>query len=558
MLLPVGSLAAAVPGGSRRRRDHRLSAPPRPIAAGAQLRRSHRRGSSGVAARVLERSAPEGAAKISAADAEAAEAESEAEAAACLRDDRASLQRRMDAAAATTAPHSDGAAAGDGATAAAASQPPPPLPPLAPLPGERLLAVDFDGTGFAAEVTRRLESGGAAGRQRGAQLEKKEQQDQQQEEKGGGDEDEEERGTYHVRVTGPSGADAMVLHWAVDDWAPPPPASVPAGSARAGDGRAARTPFALRPRSNAAADAAADIDSGATVVAAVDLEFDAAACPERLVFVVHRPATDEWARDHSNHFSVPLRPPRLEERIEGVLEAEASAPHWGLLHRLQRSVELFAAAADAPPSEAAGGGSGGSGGLDGARAMAFVYAWLRLSADRQLAPARAFSYQPRDVAWAQRRASEAAARAARCARDPAARAYARALLASALSRGGDGGDDIRHGILNLMRDFGIAEGNRPVRRGGGGGVLVVFPASSALARSPCRSLFPPAPPPLPPTPCRITTHPLSLTSNDLLPPPLYNPPPSPLRTLYFTRRASTSRGSSSGTRRSTRPQASVF
>jgi hypothetical protein len=33
--------------------------------------------------------------------------------------------------------------------------------------------------------------------------------------------------------------------------------------------------------------------------------------------------------------------------------------------------------------------------------MAFVYTWLRLSNAKLLDWARAFSYQPRDIAWAQ-------------------------------------------------------------------------------------------------------------------------------------------------------------
>jgi alpha-glucan,water dikinase len=40
--------------------------------------------------------------------------------------------------------------------------------------------------------------------------------------------------------------------------------------------------------------------------------------------------------------------------------------------------------------------------------------------------------------------------------------YARVTL-SKLSRGGGNGDEIRMGILNIMRDHGIKEGNRGVR-----------------------------------------------------------------------------------------------
>ncbi|KAI8469305.1 MAG: hypothetical protein J3K34DRAFT_283926 [Monoraphidium minutum] len=92
--------------------------------------------------------------------------------------------------------------------------------------------------------------------------------------------------------------------------------------------------------------------------------------------------------------------------------------------------------------------------------MAFVYTWLRLSNAKLLDWARAFSYQPKDIAWAQQQVSEFVASKARAGRDPRARGYARMALGG-LSRGGTHGDEIRHGILNIMRDHGIREGNRP-------------------------------------------------------------------------------------------------
>lgn len=50
---------------------------------------------------------------------------------------------------------------------------------------------------------------------------------------------------------------------------------------------------------------------------------------------------------------------------------------------------------------------------------------------------------------------------ARSSPDPAVRMYGRMTLAK-LSRGGGNGDEIRMGILNIMRDHGIKEGNRGV------------------------------------------------------------------------------------------------
>ena len=47
--------------------------------------------------------------------------------------------------------------------------------------------------------------------------------------------------------------------------------------------------------------------SPAAGAAAVTLTFPESLCPERLVFVVHDTGSDEWIRDHSANFSLPLR-----------------------------------------------------------------------------------------------------------------------------------------------------------------------------------------------------------------------------------------------------------
>jgi alpha-glucan,water dikinase len=57
--------------------------------------------------------------------------------------------------------------------------------------------------------------------------------------------------------------------------------------------------------------------------------------------------------------------------------------------------------------------------------------------------------------------AERIAEKGRSSPDPAVRMYCRMTL-SKLSRGGGNGDEIRMGILNIMRDFGIKEGNRGV------------------------------------------------------------------------------------------------
>lgn len=49
------------------------------------------------------------------------------------------------------------------------------------------------------------------------------------------------------------------------------------------------------------------------------------------------------------NFSLQLRSPCLSDMVEDVLAAESSYEHWGLLHRLQRVLELM------DNAEAAGG-----------------------------------------------------------------------------------------------------------------------------------------------------------------------------------------------------------
>lgn len=65
------------------------------------------------------------------------------------------------------------------------------------------------------------------------------------------------------------------------------------------------------------------------------------------------------------------------------------------------------------------------------------------------------------AALAASQVAERIAAKARSAADPAVRMFCRMTL-SKLSRGGNNGDEIRMGILNIMRDHGIKEGNRGV------------------------------------------------------------------------------------------------
>ena len=96
----------------------------------------------------------------------------------------------------------------------------------------------------------------------------------------------------------------------------------------------------------------------------------------------------------------------------------------------------------------------------GPEGAALVFAWLRLSALKQLHWYAGNNYQGKDMASKQERLAGRIAHAATTTDDPVSRGLMRASLAF-LPRGGGNGDDIRMGILNIMRQHGIKEGHRP-------------------------------------------------------------------------------------------------
>jgi len=365
----------------------------------------------------------------------------------------------------------------EAAADAAAAVAEPPLEPLAPLPGQQLSFTTYD-SGLSSEVTRC------------------------------------DDGVYHVRVTGPAGA-SLVLHWGCNNWELPPAAAIPEGSQQAGD-RAVRTKFdAAAGLSAVTLTLPEPVCPERLVFVVHDTEGDVwirdhsanFSLPLRWVggwvlvggwLLVGGWVGAVWALSvvegglvcavlnaierhpvhwfggrsrargaggarcvsrpaHARHLSTPPhhRAPCLSALVEGVLIAESSYEHWGLLQRLQRVLELLDAA------EAAGGcmdfglhGVTGRGLQQrvggvfwvlqllaactckrklalhekacsivcsacytltatphpcvhhhrtraGPSGMAFVYTWLRLSNARLLDWSRSFSYQPKDIAWAQ-------------------------------------------------------------------------------------------------------------------------------------------------------------
>ena len=94
------------------------------------------------------------------------------------------------------------------------------------------------------------------------------------------------------------------------------------------------------------------------------------------------------------------------------------------------------------------------------KGLGIVLAWLRLSSTKQLPWYEGHNYQGKDMAHLQKVIASRLASVAAKHPDGTSRQYARMAM-QFVARGGGNGDDIRLGILNIMREHGIKEGHRP-------------------------------------------------------------------------------------------------
>lgn len=217
-------------------------------------------------------------------------------------------------------------------------------------------------------------------------------------------------------------AKPRLLHWAVNAWNLPPQAAWPQGTNQVDD-KACQTPF-----------------SGGNHVRIV---FPEGECPQRVVFVIKEQEPENWLNDGGVDFAVHIKAPELKEVEARVLDAEANYGNWSLFNRFCMALEVLDAA-DA----------------SGASGMAFFYTWLRMSQLRLLDWYRNSNYQSKDIAHVQKTLAQRCRDKAGGASDPFSRVFARLALGT-LPRGGGNGDDIRMGILHIMRENGIKEGHRP-------------------------------------------------------------------------------------------------
>jgi len=143
--------------------------------------------------------------------------------------------------------------------------------------------------------------------------------------------------------------------------------------------------------------------------------------------------------DSAGSMATSGKPETIGEKMQNV---EIRAQHWTQFNRICLASDIL----------------GGTVGKDEA---AWVASVLCLADAKVLEWYRKSGYQPKDMAHAQERIGGNMARAVSSATDPMIRTLLR-LCVRAVPRGNSGGGDaIRHGILNIMRNHGIKEGHRP-------------------------------------------------------------------------------------------------
>ena len=88
------------------------------------------------------------------------------------------------------------------------------------------------------------------------------------------------------------------------------------------------------------------------------------------------------------------------------------------------------------------------------KGLGIVFAWVRMSSTKQLPWYEGHDYQGKDMAHMQKVIENRLSSIVSKDNDNTSRQYARMTL-QFIARGGGNGDDIRLGILNIMREHGI-------------------------------------------------------------------------------------------------------
>lgn len=210
------------------------------------------------------------------------------------------------------------------------------------------------------------------------------------------------------------------------------PEELSAGAVPTGDGKAARILF----------------DGQARAV----LKFNEKTAPGALLFYVYAvgPGGDQYVRNNEDQpFRIAIQddqsgPPKPEDVLgKKICAAETKYTHWTHFQRLCMLKDVL-----------------GKSGLTEGEA-AWITCDLRLASQKCLDWYRKRGYQPKDMAHISEAVGGVMASAVSGAQTPAVRALLRLAVRSVPRGSSSGGDDIRHGILNIMRNHGIKEGHRP-------------------------------------------------------------------------------------------------
>lgn len=215
----------------------------------------------------------------------------------------------------------------------------------------------------------------------------------------------------------------LTVHWAWDEWERPVESCWPTGTSPF-DEHAVRTPL--------------ERDGP-------DLEIPLPSQhgPNKLVMLLVDEKEEQWIKDNGKDFVLRVKPASAEDLMQQIVKPEATYSNWGLFNRFCLAIELLDQAAEV-------GGTG----------MASMYTWIRFSANKQLDWYRNSNYQSKDIAHVQKTLTEKIAYVAVHDGDAEVRRLARMTL-GLLPRGGGDSEQIRMGILNIMRTHGIKEGHRP-------------------------------------------------------------------------------------------------
>lgn len=238
---------------------------------------------------------------------------------------------------------------------------------------------------------------------------------------------------------GLDGEAVIQLHWGGvpsggGDWCEPDPP--PKNAQSFGDGKAMRTLVEQQSRAM--------------------LKFPAKTCPGAICFVLYItvPGGEAWLKSSGgSDFLIDLTGESGDSASAGpkdnsigkqVCDAEFKYSHWSQFQRLCLMSDFLQKGANLTAKDAA-----------------WITTDLKLAQQRVLDWYRKRGYQPKDFAAAQERIGGILSSCVTSAATPQVRTLLR-LCVNACPRGNSrGADDIRHGILNIMRNHGIKEGHRP-------------------------------------------------------------------------------------------------